>query len=565
MSTLTLKVVADQSKFRAGMAAATKELAKFKRSTDRLNQSLNKGLGIVGLGLGLSKLTGFIKDSAMAATQDIKSKNQLALALQNTLHATKATTDAAERWIQTTSNQVAVLDDNLRPALATAVRSTGSLAKGTELLRTALDVSAGTGIDLETVTKAMSKAYNGNSGALKKLLPSIKTGTDFMSQLKEQFKGAAENAAMSDPIQGLAVIFDNLKETIGYQLVPALKDFYAYIQSPAGQAQLKQIAGIFVSIAKGVGGVVTFLVQNISLVKALVAGFITMKLAIAGMTGAMKLYELATRIAAISTKTLKYALISTGIGAIIVTVATLASSLMEVSDATQQADDSWQNYMDALAMNSPEFQAAVDKWVNFSDAIVEVDTALGKIYADGKLVFDQSAVDTAAQNAKDLAQSIRDALNSEIGKLKSTAERFRDTVGLAFGTFGKDENSVFNIDVIIEKMKRMAQAAKGFAENLAKLRNKKVPQAVLDQIVAMGPAQGNIVAQGLLQSGSKLSEFLGLQGSLYTTGASVQAQASLAGSATYEININKAVISASDIIKEIRIYEKKTGRKYLVN
>jgi hypothetical protein len=283
------------------------------------------------------------------------------------------------------------------------------------------------------------------------------------------------------------------------------------------------------------------------------------------MTLAMKLYELATKIAAVSTKALKYALISTGIGAIVVTIATLASGLMEVADASDTANESWQAYMDALAMGSPEFRAAVDQWVNNSDAIVEVLTNLGQVWADGVLVFDQAALDTARQNAIDLADSIRKALDSEMGKMKTTAEKFRDTVGLAFGTFGKDENSVFNIDVIISKMKRLVQAAKGFGENLAKLRNKKVPQAVIDQIVAMGPAQGNIVAQGLLQSGSKLSEFLGLQGSLYTTGASAQAQSNIAGNATYEININKAVITAADIIREIRTYEKKTGRKYLVN
>jgi len=45
----------------------------------------------------------------------------------------------------------------------------------------------------------------------------------------------------------------------------------------------------------------------------------------------------------------------------------------------------------------------------------------------------------------------------------------RDSVGLAFGTFGKDENSVFNVDVVIDKLKRMVDAAKGFGENLKKL------------------------------------------------------------------------------------------------
>jgi hypothetical protein len=564
MSTLTLKVVADPSKFRAGMAAASKELNKFKRNTDAVNRSMNKALGAVGLGLGVAKLTGFLEGSAKAATEDIKSKNLLALALQNTVGATKEATDAAERFIQKTSNQVGILDDKLRPALATAVRSTGSLAKGTQILRTALDVSAGTGKDLETVTNAISKAYNGNTGALKKLLPSIKTGGDFMAQLNQQFKGAAKTASMSDPFQGLMVIFDNLKETIGYELVPALQDFYAYLQSPTGQANLKAIANIFIGIAKGVGAVVSFLVQNLALVKSLLAGFIFLKLAIFGMTTAMKLYELATRIAAISTKTLKYALIGTGIGAIIVAVSTLASSMLELADSTDTANSSWQDYQDSLSMQSPEFQAAVDKWVNYSDATIEILTDLGQIWADGKLVFDQNTVNANAQRVADAATAMRQALDAEMGKMKTTAEKFRDTVGLAFGTFGKDENSVFNIDVIISKMKRLTTAARGFAENLAKLKNKKVPQAVIDQLVAMGPAQGNIVAQGLLASGSKLSTFLGLSKSLYGTGAQVQAVASTTSNATYEININKAVISASDIIREIRTYEKKTGRKYLV-
>jgi hypothetical protein len=80
----------------------------------------------------------------------------------------------------------------------------------------------------------------------------------------------------------------------------------------------------------------------------------------------------------------------------------------------------------------------------------------------------------------------------------------------------------------------------------------------------MGPAQGNIVAKGLLQSG-KLSEYLGLRGSLYGTGAQVGTLANATGEATYNININKAVVSADDIIRAIRTKEKQTGRKYFAN
>jgi hypothetical protein len=89
-------------------------------------------------------------------------------------------------------------------------------------------------------------------------------------------------------------------------------------------------------------------------------------------------------------------------------------------------------------------------------------------------------------------------------------------------------------------------------------------QFVSDQLIAMGPAAGNIAAKALLANPQKLNEVIGLSKGLYNVGASVGAQASVAGTATYEININQAVISAADIIREIKIYEKKLGKRFLV-
>jgi hypothetical protein len=80
----------------------------------------------------------------------------------------------------------------------------------------------------------------------------------------------------------------------------------------------------------------------------------------------------------------------------------------------------------------------------------------------------------------------------------------------------------------------------------------------------MGPVEGNIAAKALLASGD-LKDIVGLKSSLYNTGAQAGAVQASMGNASYEININKAVISASDIIKEIKLLEKKSGRKYLVN
>jgi hypothetical protein len=522
-------------------AAVSADLKKFQRTTQSVSGSLNKAFGAVGLTLGIAKLSSFLKSSAKAAQEDSQSKNQLALALRNTLGATDGVVKANERWINTTSQAVGVYDDDLRPALATAVRATGNLAKGQDLLNIALDVSAGTGKSLDTVTNALSKAYNGNTQSLKKLLPSIREGEDFMGQLRSQFKGAAAEASKNNPYQKIAIIFDNLKETIGEQLLPLIQKFAEYLNSDEGRRNLQLVANIFGGIATAVATVGTFLLQNVALIKAVTAAVLFTVGAIKLMTIAMQVYDMATKVATISTKALKIALISTGIGALIVAVGTLAATWMEVTSAAEDAD-----------------QAQEDAATNdtLARAIQNTNALRDMIYADR---------DKVKQASTDMAKAVREALNKELNAMKSTAEKFRDAIGLAFGTRGEDENSIFNPDFLIGKLKRVATAAKGFAENLKKLRRKGADESFINELVSMGPAQGNIVAKSLLGSPGKLSEILGLRGQIYGVGAQAQAQASIAGNATYEININKAVISASDIIREIKILEKKTGRRYLVN
>ena len=167
------------------------------------------------------------------------------------------------------------------------------------------------------------------------------------------------------------------------------------------------------------------------------------------------------------------------------------------------------------------------------------------------------AMDEKARKVTEAREKVADAI-------KKTAEKFRDSIGLAFGVVGKDEYSFFNVDKVIEKLKRVVEAAKGFKVRLQMLAKQGAGQDVINELIAMGPAQGNIVAKGLLQSG-RLSEYLGLRGSLYSTGAAVEGLAQTTEEKTYTININKANVTAADIIKEIRKFEKQTGKKYFAN
>ena len=137
-------------------AVMSKDLRKFKGQVDMVGKSMNSTFGAIGLTVGLAAITNGLKNATKAASEDRKSQGLLANALKNTVGATSQAVAGAEAYIKKTQLQTSVLDDDLRPALATAVRATGSLAKGQDLLDVALDVSAGTGKDLGTVTNAMS-------------------------------------------------------------------------------------------------------------------------------------------------------------------------------------------------------------------------------------------------------------------------------------------------------------------------------------------------------------------------------------------------------------------------
>ena len=520
-----------QNKLSKTTAVINREFVKLDKTVATASKSINRALGAAGIGIGLASVTNLLKQSTKAASEDRKSQGLLAQALQNTVGATSQAIAGAERYIKATQLSTAVLDDELRPALATAVRATGSLAGGQKLLDTALNVSAGTGKDLGTVTNAISKAFNGQTGALRKLLPSIKDGADFMEQLDNQFKGAAETAANLDPYKRLEVIFEDIKETIGEALLPVLEEFSAYLVSPEGQKNLRQIVDLFVLTGRTVADISRFLIDNITLVKALTASVIFAKISWTVLSGAVKIYTAVTKTAVNATKLLRTALITTGIGALVVGVGFLAEAWM---NADEEKDEYFED-------------------IDLQGGIPASPTGVTREEIEERKRLAQLEIDKAAD-------AVKQALERRTNDIKRVAENFRDAIGLAFGTFGKDENSVFNVDVVINKLKRMVDAAKGFAGNLTKLRKQGAGEDVISEIVGMGPAQGNIVAKGLLGSG-KLSQYLGLRGSLFNTGQQAGTIQQDSAEKTYTVNINKANVSAEDIIKAIRTFEKKTGRK----
>lgn len=293
-------------------AGATEQrLHKFGKSAAKSIQMVTAAAGAAAIALGVDAVKSAIEDEKAAAT--------LAKTLQQTTGATAKQTAAVEDYISKTQISTGVLDDELRPSLARLVRSTGDVTKAQKLQKLALDISAASGKDLNTVTMALAKANDGQLTGLKKLgitlgsqaknaavvtkaqesynkaveraktvgdvwgtsskqyqssLMAVKAkqeelntvqakGVDWVGELSAQYKGSLDKQL--DTTAGkLALMnakWDDAKEKMGYALLEGLQPLIDFASGPEGQKFIndfmKEFSKAALSVAKTLPGILS--------------------------------------------------------------------------------------------------------------------------------------------------------------------------------------------------------------------------------------------------------------------------------------------------------------------
>jgi hypothetical protein len=199
------------------------------KSTTGLEKNVKSLAKTFGLAFSTAAVLAYGKASVKAAAADIKAQQQLALALKNVGLGRDAA--SAEKYIQTTEKEFGIIDDKLRPAYSRLAIATRDTAETQRLMGIAMDISASTGKDLDSVTSALSKAYLGSNTSLGKLGVGItkadlktKSFKEISDQLAATFAGAGKKSADSfaGTIDKLAIASNNAKETIGKGLIDAL-------------------------------------------------------------------------------------------------------------------------------------------------------------------------------------------------------------------------------------------------------------------------------------------------------------------------------------------------------
>ena len=160
--------------------------------------------------------------------------------MRNTVGATDEAIKATEDYISKQQLLVGVSDTELRQSLITLTGATHNLTEAQALQNIALDVAASGYGDVNSVSKALAKAYAGNLGALKKLIPgmdaSIIKSKDFnkaMEYLSKTMGGAAATSAdtLEVRLRILKLAYDEVLESLGYALLPVVQEFAAYLLS----------------------------------------------------------------------------------------------------------------------------------------------------------------------------------------------------------------------------------------------------------------------------------------------------------------------------------------------
>jgi hypothetical protein len=209
--------------------ADTRGFKQTETASAKLGRSLKNLAGTLGLALSAAAVIQFGKESVAAFLADDKAAAQLTNTLKNLNLELNA--PAMETFVENLARAAGVTDEQLRPALQSLLQTTGSFSASQKLLAQAMDLSAGSTVDLATVAQDLGQAFVGNTRGLRKYdlglsQAELKAASfeEIQTRINELFSGA--NAARLSTYSGkadkLKVSYEEFKESAGKGIISLL-------------------------------------------------------------------------------------------------------------------------------------------------------------------------------------------------------------------------------------------------------------------------------------------------------------------------------------------------------
>jgi len=156
----------DNVSINIGSSFDAKGFKQAESATTKLNHTIKNLAGTIGVAYGTQAVVDFAKQSVKAYLANQKATTQLANTVKN-LGFEVANADI-QKFVEELSLASGVAKESLIPGMQKLLQVTGNVAKSQSLLKTAIDVSRGSGVDLTTVVGDLANAYAGNNKGLKK-------------------------------------------------------------------------------------------------------------------------------------------------------------------------------------------------------------------------------------------------------------------------------------------------------------------------------------------------------------------------------------------------------------
>ncbi len=419
---ILIKIGAEAGQAIRELGATDKALGSTMSTSEKMGATVKKAAVPAAAALGAIAIASV--GAAKAAMEDSAAKEHLAGVLKRTTGATDAAVKSNEDWISTVSRQTGVADDELRPAMENLVTATGSVSKSQKEMKAALDISAASGKDLETVTKAMALAHTGQTAKLEKLIPGLseaaKKSDDMnviMGELADKTGGAM--AKSTETAAGQMKIMQNqtneLQESLGYALLPVIE----------------ALLPLLVSFGD-------FAAKNTKVIEILVGVVAALAGGILAVNAAMKLYAAGSAIVKAATAAwtavqwlLNAALNANPIGLIIVALAALAAGIYLAYTRSQTFRNIVSDAMDVVTGSVRTLKNAFDVLLDYARAAFNWITDHWKLalFAFGPIGAAVYLIATNFDKVKAAAVGAFDAILGKIQAVIDAVQRLIDWLG----------------------------------------------------------------------------------------------------------------------------------------
>jgi hypothetical protein len=248
-----------------------KGLGKARKDVNAFSKNIKNLARTVGVSLSAAALVQFGKASVKAFSDAQREGVVLTNTMKNLGLA--FATPQVEAYISSIGRLYGVTGEQAVPAMQALVSATGSVTKSQQLMNTALNISAQTGIDVTEVAKGLSQAYLGNRKALNQYNTGLTKAelqtisfTDLQLKLDKIFAGSATAAAAtySGQMLILAENAEQAKEVIGKGLVDSFVLLAGEGGLPSATTAMQDFATATAEATLGAASLIDKLQQKLS-------------------------------------------------------------------------------------------------------------------------------------------------------------------------------------------------------------------------------------------------------------------------------------------------------------